>query len=191
MSNLRFIRHAETDMAGRFCGQSDPPVNSRGQQQILNLIEAIKTELIGAVYCSDLQRAVTTARAIADAFSIPVVIRPNLREINFGEWEGLSWSEIEHRNSAYAHRWIEAFPNLPAPGGEPFEDFQTRVLAEVADIQRLANETRVAVVTHSGVMRVVLQGLNKWTDEAAWNHTKEYCSSFTLKLSTAVHEVHQ
>jgi len=190
VSDLLFIRHAETDMAGRFCGQSDPPVNARGQQQIRDLIESIKSESIGAVYCSNLQRAVTTAHAIADAFSIPVVIRPNLREINFGEWEGLNWSEIEQLDPAHARNWIEAFPNLPAPGGEPFASFQTRVLAEVIDL-RHANETRVAVVTHAGVMRLVLQNLNEWAAEDAWNHTRNFCSSFALAATNTFHEVRQ
>jgi len=181
MNGLLFIRHAETDMAGRFCGQSDPPINSRGQQQIRSLIEAIKSEPIEAVYCSNLQRSVTTAQAIADTFCIPVVTRSNLQEINFGEWEGLNWSEIEQRDPIYARDWVEAFPHFPAPGGELFETFQTRVLREVDSLLQLANETLFAVVTHAGVMRIVLQSLNTWTTEDTWNHTKDFCSFFMLE----------
>jgi len=183
MSGLLFIRHAETDMAGRFCGQSDPPVNARGQQQIVELIESIKSEPIEAVYCSDLARAVTTAHAIADALSARFIKKNSLREISFGEWEG--------RDPAYAHRWIEAFPNLPAPGGEVFAEFQARVLTEVAGLMHLAKKTRIAVVTHAGVMRVVLQSLNHWTSEAAWNHTKDFCSSFTLESDATLQEARQ
>lgn len=191
MSSILFIRHAETDMAGRFCGQSDPPINARGQNQIRNLIESIEPSSIDVIYCSDLQRAVTTAHAIADAFSIPVITRQNLREIDFGQWEGLSWSEIEQRDPAYAHDWLEAFPNLPAPEGEPFAAFQTRVLAEIDALLRLAKESRSAIVTHAGVMRVVLQNLNKWTSEDAWNHTRDFCSSFTLTAEATLDEVRQ
>ena len=56
MSGLLFIRHAETDMAGTFCGHSDPSVNARGKQQILNLVAHLKpTKTIDEVYCSDLR----------------------------------------------------------------------------------------------------------------------------------------
>ena len=58
-------------------------------------------------------------------------MRPALREIGFGQWEGLTWKEIERRDDAYARRWITEYPRLPAPDGENFRDFERRVLDEV------------------------------------------------------------
>ena len=139
IETLLFIRHAETDFAGRFCGHLDPPVNNRGLRQIEELIETVRTESIGAmsidaVYSSDLSRSLTTADAIGKAFGLSPIKVPELREIGFGEWEGLSWQEIESRDQAYARRWLEAYPELPAPGGELFEAFQSRVLTEVKQL---------------------------------------------------------
>ena len=65
MNDLLFIRHAETDMTGTFCGQSDPTVNAAGHRQIQKLAEPLRTEPIVTVFTSDLQRSVTTARALA------------------------------------------------------------------------------------------------------------------------------
>jgi alpha-ribazole phosphatase len=176
MSTLLFIRHAETDMAGTFCGHSNPPVNARGHQQILVLLKALDAEPIDAVYSSDLQRAATTADALAKAFACPSATTSALREINFGEWEGLTWPEIETKDEAYARDWSNAYPNLPAPGGESFDAFQARVLDQVQHLLTL--DGCFAVVTHAGVMRVVLRALCGLDEKETWERTRLYCVFF-------------
>jgi broad specificity phosphatase PhoE len=181
MNGLLFIRHAETDMAGRFCGHSDPPINARGKQQVQALVESIEPMSIGAVYCSDLRRAVTTAEALAAASGLSVVARRSLREIHFGDWEGMNWAEIERRDPTYAREWVNAFPKLAARGGERFDDFEVRVMVEVDTLLRLARDQRIGVVTHGGVMRVALQMLLDGSEQEAWNRTLPYCGSFAYK----------
>jgi broad specificity phosphatase PhoE len=178
MDTLLFIRHAETDLAGRFCGHSDPPVNERGFRQIESLLVALRSESIDAVYTSGLSRALMTANAIGRAFELSPVIVPGLREIGFGEWEGLSWREIEARDPVYARQWPEAYPALPAPGGETFEGFQFRVLSEVKRLLATVSQSCAAVVTHAGVMRVVLRALCRVDEQEAWERTQDYCGFF-------------
>jgi broad specificity phosphatase PhoE len=178
IETLLFIRHAETDFAGRFCGHSDPPINDRGLRQIEELIETLKTESIDAVYASDLTRAMTTADAIGRVFGLSTIKVPELREIGFGDWEGLSWQEIEARDQVYARRWSEAYPDLPAPSGEPFEAFQSRVLSEVKQLLEITSQRCVVVVTHAGVMRIVLRSLCGLEEQEAWERTKAYCGVF-------------
>ena len=181
MTRLLFIRHAETDMARRFCGHSDPPINARGKQQIQALVESIERKSIGAVYCSDLRRSVITAEVLAAASSLSVVAKRSLREIHFGDWEGLSWAEIERRDATYARDWVNAFPKLAAPGGERFTNFEARVMAEVDSLVRLAKDQRIAVVAHGGVMRVALQKLLACSEKEAWSRTLPYCCSFAYE----------
>jgi len=178
MSEILFIRHAETDMAGTFCGHSDPELNARGRVQLAELIDRLRVEDIGAVYASDLRRAHTTGRAIADAFDVDCRVRSALREINFGQWEGDTWEQIERRDDAYARRWIAEYPRLSAPEGESFRNFERRVLDEVKFLSKEAEATgrTIAVVTHAGVLRTVLCTLNGCSEEAAWEQTKPYCS---------------
>ena len=178
MDSLLFIRHAETDLAGRFCGHSDPPVNKRGHRQIRDLLRKLEGKSIDAIYTSDLSRAQTTADAIAEVHGNSPVVISGLREISFGEWEGLSWDEIEFRDADYARRWSKAFPELPAPGGELFAMFQSRVLAEVKKLLSMPKQGCAAVVTHRGVMCVVLCSLCGLDEEQAWAQTKAYCSFF-------------
>jgi alpha-ribazole phosphatase/probable phosphoglycerate mutase len=177
MSEILFIRHAETNMAGSFCGHSDPELNERGQLQLVELANKLQTETIGAVYTSDLRRAHRTALAIAETFGIDCHVRPALREIDFGQWEGLTWRSIETRDRAYAQRWIAEYPHLPAPAGENFCDFEQRVLNEVSFLSRStrASDHNIAVVTHAGVLRTVLR-MSGCSDEYAWRQTSPYCS---------------
>jgi broad specificity phosphatase PhoE len=191
MKGLIFIRHAETDLAGTFCGHSDPPINARGQEQVRDLISQLASESFDAIYSSDLRRAVDTATNLSQAFAVPCTTTPNLREIYFGDWEAMTWTEIERRDADYARRWTESFPDLTAPKGEPFAIFESRVLHEIDHLLHLAADKRIAVVTHGGVMRIALRTLLGHTEQQAWKLTKPYCSFFVYAEAPAVEEVSQ
>jgi broad specificity phosphatase PhoE len=186
MEALFFIRHAETDLAGRFCGQANPIVNKQGLRQIEELVNVLRNESIEAVYSSDLARALITAEALGRAFGVSPVAIPDLREIDFGEWEGLNWAEIESRDPAYARRWAESYPDLPAPGGELFAAFRSRTLSAVERLLAAPSERGAAVVTHSGVMRVVLRSLCGLDEQTAWERTRTYCGYFRYEPGRAI-----
>jgi len=187
MSEILFIRHAETDMAGTFCGHSDPELNAHGYLQLSELINKLRAENFGLVYVSDLRRAHTTGRAIAEAFGVSCHVRPALREIDFGQWEGLTWKEIEQRYETYARSWIAECQQLPAPDGESFLDFERRVLDEVKflSIEAEAKGYGIAVVTHAGVVRVVLRTLHGCSEDDAWEQTRSYCSIVRHTIATS------
>lgn len=177
MMEILFIRHAETDMAETFCGHTNPDLNAHGRAQLPVLVkklQRLRGESISAVYTSDLLRAHSTAATIADAFGVKCISRHNLREMNFGRWEGLRWKEIEERDPDFAARWIAQYPELPAPGGETIRHFKKRVLSEIHALSRIARGSRIAVVTHAGVLRTVLSTLQGYSDETAWRRTRTY-----------------
>jgi alpha-ribazole phosphatase len=190
MSVILFIRHAETDMAGTFCGHSDPALNRRGLAQLEELRDKLRAEDIRAVYSSDLRRSGETAQAIAEIFGVTCQVRPMLREIDFGGWEGLAWEEIERRDEAYARRWVTEYPRLPAPGGEDSADFERRVLDEVKflSMEAEALDGNIAVVTHAGVLRAVLCVLHGYSVEDSWARTREYCSFVRHPLQFRIDE---
>jgi alpha-ribazole phosphatase len=174
MTRVFFIRHAETEMAGRYCGHSDPELNAQGRAQLTKLAHLLSSEMLETIYSSDLRRAKSTAQAIAVGRHIPRVLRPALREIDFGDWEGMSWEQIEQLDPDYAQKWMAAYPHLPAPSGESFHAFEIRILEEV---NALLGRSRgpIAVVTHAGVLRVVLRHLFGCSDHQAWQQTQPYC----------------
>jgi broad specificity phosphatase PhoE len=173
---LLLIRHAETDFAGTFCGQSDPPVNARGHAQIDALLTSLQSHKIRVVYSSDLQRATTTAQSIATFLKAPLQITSELREIAFGDWENLTWKQTQKQDPAYAERWAAEFPKLPAPNGEDFATFERRTLSKFDSIA--ASQQNAAVVTHAGVLRLILTRRCGLSDEQAWLQTKTYCGVF-------------
>ncbi|WP_051978901.1 histidine phosphatase family protein [Edaphobacter aggregans] len=178
MNDLLFIRHAETHMVGTFCGQSDPSVNAAGHRQIQKLAERLRTEPIVTVFTSDLQRSLTTARALAESFAIPCITRPALREIDFGKWEGLTWEQIEKLDLIFATQWLEAFPHLTPPDGESFEIFEARVMAETSYLLSQSESSLIAVVTHAGVMRAILRTLCGLDEKTTWTLTRPHCCTF-------------
>ena len=165
-------------MAGRFCGQSDPDLNAQGRAQLMDLARLLSAETIEGVYSSDLRRSLNTARAIAEDRSVPLSLRPALREIDFGQWEGLSWAQIEQRYPEYSREWAAGYPLLPAPEGEEFHAFESRILQEV---NHLLDCGPIAVVTHAGALRVVLQHLCGCSERQAWEQTREYCCVIRFK----------
>lgn len=184
MKELIFIRHAETDMADTFCGHSDPPLNERGLGQLPLLIEKLRKKKIDEIYSSDLRRARQTADAIAAAFNLRARTHVGLRELNFGQWEGLTWRQIEERDPVFARRWVDEYPNLHAPWGETMRHFKKRVLHEVTHLSQISKGKHVAVVTHAGVIRTVLTTLHQYSEETAWRRTKSYGSIVLHKVRT-------
>ena len=83
-------------------------------------------------------------------------IRPGLREIYFGDWEGRSWNEIEAADPAFAAAWLKGYPNKTPPGGEPFHDFGQRVGGELAALAEATGDEITAAVTHAGFIRTAL-----------------------------------
>src|SRR5204862_6778501 len=97
VTTLILARHGETDWNrdGRFQGHADPPLNDRGREQARALASELAGDVLDAVYTSDLLRAHETAQIVAATKGLSVVVDPDLRERDVGEWSGLTLPEIE------------------------------------------------------------------------------------------------
>jgi len=188
MTQFLLIRHAETDLAGTFCGHSDPHLNAQGWVQVERLITDLEGHSIERVYTSDLQRAQQTARAIANRFGAEYHIRAGLREIHFGRWEGLPWSEIVLRDLEEANRWMKEYPRGNFPEGEDMRCFDARVQQEIEFLIGESNAKPLAVVTHSGVIRAVLTQFTQVSPEEAWRRTKEHAVVIPIEAPSNIPE---
>ena len=150
------LRHTQAGLDGRFCGHSDPELTEKGRAAFPAIISRLGAAPPSAIWCSDLIRAKETAARIAEHFGVP--LRPSfaLREINFGLWEGLTWKQVEAQFPQDASAWAREFPHHRPPGGESFEEFQSRVTAELRRISSDAEHGYVLVVTHAGFIRVAM-----------------------------------
>ena len=153
---LLLVRHATAEGNGRFQGHRDASLTSAGRRELRLLCEKCSQHPVRAVYSSDLRRARQTADAVARKFGLEVDVRPELREMHFGQWEGLSWNQIARRFPKLAASWIERFPRQTIPGAEPLSQFKKRIAAAVREIVT-ANQGQCAlIVTHAGVIRFTL-----------------------------------
>jgi broad specificity phosphatase PhoE len=150
------MRHAAVAEAGSFLGQRDVALSAVGRRQLRSLGPRLSKYEIQAIYSSDLQRARSTAVAAAQRLGLDVEIRKGLREMRFGNWEGLSWRQIVRRFPGLARRWQQRFPHQVVPGAERFEQFSRRVRRVLRDIVSRNIGRCVLVVSHAGVIRAAL-----------------------------------
>jgi broad specificity phosphatase PhoE len=137
-------------------GQRDVPLSAKGCRQLPRLVQKIARYAAQAVYSSDLLRARATAAAISRRLGVEVELRPGLREIDFGCWQGLSWDQLTERFPRAARRWLKDFPRQPIPGGEDFREFKRRVRRELLRVVAAHPGGCAIVVTHGGVIRTAL-----------------------------------
>lgn len=158
MTELILIRHGETDWNRelRFQGQLDVPLNATGLEQARRLAERLATEPPDVLVSSDLQRALQTARALAQRTGhAEPQLEAGLREQHFGMVEGLRVPDIQQQHPGAWAQWVRFDEHYAFDGGECIRDFHARVLAAVHGLgQRHAGQT-VAVVTHGGVLDMV------------------------------------
>jgi broad specificity phosphatase PhoE len=163
VTELFLVRHGETDWNRdrRFQGHADPPLNETGREQAHALATELAGEGIELVYTSDLARAVETAEIVAARLGTDVRSMRDLREIDVGEWQGLTWQEIEERYPAGARSWHEHGAGWES--GETYEQLGERVVAALRRIASEHPEERVLVVGHGGTIRATrafIEGLS-------------------------------
>ncbi len=159
MITLHLLRHGETiwHEGHRYAGASDVPLTERGRQQARALEAWGRSTPLAAIVSSDLSRAVMTARPLAEAAGLTPRIDARVREVDFGQGEGLTRDEMHERFP----RELAAFTAHPAkhplPGGEVGEVALQRALAGIVDLlQSVPEDSQVAVVSHGTVIRLLL-----------------------------------
>lgn len=148
------IRHGETDwnLAARIQGHTDIPLNATGERQAQRLAQALADTPLAHIYSSDLQRALHTAQALAQANGAPLSIHAALRERSFGDYEGARFTEIEASDPPSALRWRKRDPVFAPPQGESLQALQARVAQVVAELAAQHLGQQIALVAHGGVL---------------------------------------
>lgn len=158
MTRLLLVRHGETgwNLDRRYQGQRDIALNATGLKQAERLRERLADEDIVAAYSSDLQRAMHTAMTIVSHRCLEVVPCRELRELDFGGFEGLTFEEIEQRFPVEMKTWLDRCIDTPPPGGESLTQLAVRVKSLSNWIVAQHPEGTVLVTAHSGPLRALL-----------------------------------
>lgn len=159
MTRLYIIRHGETDWnrenRTQGCG-NDLPLNQKGIEQAVKLAERFKRISVDAIYSSDLKRAFQTAQELSKSTSLDITTSKMLREMNFGCWEGLTFSEIETRYSNIYEIWKDKPSDAVIPNAERLIDIQKRAMTAINEILLKHGGENIVIVTHGLFAKVLI-----------------------------------
>jgi alpha-ribazole phosphatase len=171
VSRLILVRHAEPaiELRGRCYGTLDVELSERGREQAAALAARLAAEPVDAVVSSPRARALETAAALAPE----VDVDERLREIDFGDFEGRAYDEIERSEPELFRRWMVTPTTVRFPNGESYADLRSRAVPALEAVRN--RHACAVVVTHGGVIRAGLQAWLELTDEAIFRLDQSHC----------------
>lgn len=157
-TRLFLIRHGQVEgfEAKRYNGQKNVPLTGHGRRQLDLVADRLAGVPLDAVWSSDLDRCRYGAERLAESHGLTVRYSGQLRELHAGDWEGLTWEELQR---LYPSEWqarLNDIVNYRMPGGESFRDAADRVLPELHRLLTAHPGQNVALVAHGGVNRIIL-----------------------------------
>ncbi|MBI5183965.1 MAG: alpha-ribazole phosphatase [Nitrospinae bacterium] len=158
-TGLYLIRHGEVANVeeGVYNGHFDVDLSDKGIRQMEEMAERLSKKEIRAIYCSDLKRTVGGAKIIGKRLSLSQIKSfKDLRELNYGRWEGLRFEEIKRRYPEEVEARNADYINYRIKGGENFIEMSDRVIPRIEEILRSHRGEDIALVAHGGVNRVIL-----------------------------------
>lgn len=169
--DLHLMRHGEPELAGRLLGRTDCAVLPAGIAACRAAAAGLKVE---RVVTSDLRRAVDCADAIAADLGVPRHVDPRWRELDFGDWDGLSAAKVDAE--ALGRFWDDP-DAAPPPGGERWSMLLARVSKALQAIEEPA-----LVVSHAGAIRAALVAACGFDRRQGWAFDLPYGSLLSLRL---------
>jgi uroporphyrin-III C-methyltransferase/precorrin-2 dehydrogenase/sirohydrochlorin ferrochelatase len=153
-TEVLLIRHGETgpEYRGRYVGRMDPPLSTTGLEHAAALRRHVELLHVGT---GCLASPSLRTRQTAAAAGLDATFDEDLREVDFGKWEGLRFAEIAAADPEAVERWAKLDPEFRFPGGESLAEFEARI-RRVAERLAAGPPRRVAVVTHGGVIRALV-----------------------------------
>lgn len=157
-TRVYLVRHGETfwNSQGQYQGHSNVDLSDTGRAQARALAGELAGVELAAVYASDLGRAMETASIIAAPHGLVPVAVPELREVNFGRWEGLTFAEIDRDYAELARQWRTSPGQVLFPMGENFAQVKERAYQKIIDLVNEHLDQNILVVSHGGTIRSII-----------------------------------
>jgi alpha-ribazole phosphatase/probable phosphoglycerate mutase len=173
VTRVLLIRHCEPepDAAGRCYGSLDFGLSEDGRAAAHELADAVHVD---AVVSSPRRRALETAAPLAERNGLQVEVDDRLRELDFGELEGLTYEEVERTRPDVYRAWMEAPTEVTFPGGESYAVLRARSLAALDEVRARHAEGVCAIVAHGGPIRAILAGCLQMPDSAVFRLAQSY-----------------
>jgi alpha-ribazole phosphatase len=158
-TRLYLVRHGQVVGFDRLTanGHTDVDITETGVIQMNTLAERLRLVEFNVIYATGLTRTEKGARIIGQYHNTPVISRPEMKEIFFGDWEGMSLEEIEKvYPGALDKRHADIAGYRPPGNGENMNDVSERVIVSLKEIIRNHNGQHILIVAHGGVNRIIL-----------------------------------
>ncbi len=170
MIRLLLVRHGLTQWneEKRYLGNTDIPLNKIGKQQAIALANALREENFNQIYSGNLQRAFETAEVIKANREISLILDPRLRELNFGVFEGLTFSEAKTQYPDMLSAWLDNY-DQPPDEGEPLSSLTERVDYFLDDLKMITALQTILIVSHGGCLREIIRLLLELPRERHWS----------------------
>ena len=188
---LLLIRHGEVEKSyqNKFGGAIDMNLSPNGRQQAKVLANYLRGKTIDAIYASPMKRVQQTLAPTLKFSDHKQTILPGLKEIDFGDWTGLGWKEVEARFKFRSHEWLDQIHRHGSPNGESGKVFCARVKPCLEQIIAAHAGENVAVFCHGGVIRMILSLLLKLPLPKTNQFDVEYASITQVALHEHMNEV--
>jgi broad specificity phosphatase PhoE len=152
---FHLLRHGEPTVFGRINGRlPGVGLSAKGRAEIAAVAGRLAAEKIDALYSSPLQRTRETAEIVAARLRLPIGLREDVIELDFGEWTGLTYDAV--RADPRWRTWSEARSVAALPGGESMRAVQHRVVDALVDLEAQHRGGIVLIVSHGDVIRTAL-----------------------------------
>ena len=163
-TRLLLIRHAEVEelYQGVFGGRIDMELSPRGHEQAAALAKWLYQKPLAAIYASPMKRVQQTLAPLLVNGAPKPVILSDLRELDFGDWTGLAWEEVQTKFGVSPFSWLEQLECNGIANAECGEILQDRVEPCLRQILAAHSGQHVAVFCHGGIIRVLLGILLRW-----------------------------
>ena len=160
-TRIYLVRHGATELTAedRFAGSTEVSLSDEGRAQVAALAQRLCGDHLDVVYASPMQRTMETARLIAAPHGLEPLAEPDLREIDYGHWEGRSRDEVEADCSDEYNAWQEDPLTVAPAGGESGIDVLARALPVLRRIVQNHRHQAVLVVSHKGTNRLLVSSL--------------------------------
>ena len=177
---LDLLRHGETELGGGLRGSLDDALTEKGWAQMRAAV--IAGGPWDRLISSPLQRCARFAAELGEQLNLPVHLEKDLQELHFGVWEGQSAAVLMETDAeALGLFWADPYSFTP-PQGEPVSDFADRVLGAVARLHQAYAGERVLLISHGGVMRLLLAQARGLPREQLLNVEVAHASLFALSV---------
>ncbi len=185
MLQLFLVRHSETEMneKGLYYGWTDCGLTENGIKQAKKLRKALRHEKFDCVISSTLSRAIHTAEIISGLNTVDIVTEPRLRELNFGEWEGMHYEQIMQKDKEHWEKWCAEWMTTAPPSGECFNDLHQRVSGFMDELLGKYKSGRILIVAHQGCLRIIASKLIKLQLENCWSFVFEHGAYSILEIN--------